>query len=583
MGVRETWIVSGRSARAGKTRPDKPWRRPGAVRYALRRVPGLLRPPVDVYEPEPGLLTMLRDLPVSVRDGTTLRVNVILPPGQGPFPVLMSAHPYGKDNLPRRGRTGYRVSVQYRMLRQPARVRFSSLTGWEAPDPAWWAAQGYAVVNCDLRGAGTSKGTASLLSDQEGEDVYDLVEWAGAQSWSTGAVGMLGVSYLALSQWKAAALRPPSLKAICPWEGFTDAYRDLIRPGGIREDGFIRLWSLGLRGVRQRYSIAARRRNHPLRDDWWRGLVPALPEITAPALICGSFSDNNLHTRGSFRGWERIASADKFLYTHRGGKWLTFYSPEVSAALLAFFDRYLRGRDVPAPPRIRLEVRESRDVVRSVRDESNWPLDGTEWRPLYLTSDGLAGAPPAEDGQLAFGTRTGGACWEWTVPADTEITGPMALRIWVATHGADDVSLFAGVEKWRGRSYVPFEGSYGFGRDRITTGWLKASLRGLDRGESRSFEPVPACTSPQPLTAGQVVAVDIALGPSATFFRAGDTLRLVVAGRWLWPRNPLTGQFPAAYQPSPRGECTVHWGPERQAQLLIPVIGEPEKPRARSG
>ena len=263
--------MGGRSARAGKTRPDKPWRRPGAVRYALRRVPGLLRPPVDVYEPEPGLLTMLRDLPVSVRDGTTLRVNVVLPPGQGPFPVLMSAHPYGKDNLPRRGRTGYRVSVQYRMLRQPARVRFSSLTGWEAPDPAWWAAQGYAVVNCDLRGAGTSEGTASLLSDQEGEDVYDLVEWAGAQSWSTGAVGMLGVSYLALSQWKTAALRPPSLKAICPWEGFTDAYRDLIRPGGIREDGFIRLWSLGLRGVRQRYSIAAERRNHPLRDDWWRG------------------------------------------------------------------------------------------------------------------------------------------------------------------------------------------------------------------------------------------------------------------------------------------------------------------------
>jgi predicted acyl esterase len=575
--------VGGRSARVGKTRPDKPWRRPGAVRYALRRVTGLLRPPVDVYEPEPGALIMLRDLPVTVRDGTTLRVNVVVPTRDGPFPVLLSAHPYGKDNLPRRGRTGYRVSVQYRMLRQPARVRFSSLTGWEAPDPAWWAAQGYAVVNCDLRGAGTSEGTASLLSDKEGEDIYDLVEWAGAQSWSTGAVGMLGVSYLALSQWKTAALRPPSLKAICPWEGFTDAYRDLIRPGGIREDGFTRLWSLGLRGVRQRYSIAAERRSHPLRDDWWRGLVPALPEITVPALICGSFSDNNLHTRGSFRGWERIASADRFLYTHRGGKWLTFYSPEARAAQLAFFDRYLCGTDVPAPPRIRLEVRESRDVIRSVRDEPNWPLDGTEWRALYLTGDGLAGAPPAEDGQVAFRTRTGGACWEWTVPADTEITGPMALRLWVAAHGTGDVSLFAGVEKWRGRSYVPFEGSYGFGRDRITTGWLKASLRALDRGESRSFEPVPACTRPQPLEPGKVVAVDIALGPSATFFRTGDTLRLVVAGRWLWPLNPLTGQFPAAYQPSPRGECTVHWGPGRRARLLIPVIDGRETPRARSG
>src|SRR5260221_785608 len=59
-----------------------------------------------------------------------------------------------------------------------------------------------------------------------------------------GAVGLLGVSYLAISQWKAAALQPPGLKAICPWEGFTDAYRDLARPGGIREDGFTRLWSL---------------------------------------------------------------------------------------------------------------------------------------------------------------------------------------------------------------------------------------------------------------------------------------------------------------------------------------------------
>jgi uncharacterized protein len=158
----------------------------------------------------------------------------------------------------------------------------------------------------------------------------------------------------------------------------------------------------------------------------------------------------------------------------------------------------------------------------------------------------------------------------------------MALRLWVAAR-TNDASLFAGVEKWRGRSYVPFEGSYGFGRDRVTTGWLKVSLRALDPDESRPFEPVPAGTSPEPLAPGQVVQADIALGPSATFFQAGDTLRLVVAGRWLWPINPLTGQFPAVYQPSPRGECTVHWGPARQARLLIPVIGGRETPRARSG
>ena len=554
------------------TRLDRPWRRPGAVRYALRRLPGLLRPSVGVYEPPAGSLSVLRDLPVAVRDGTTLRVNVVLPAGGGRFPVLMSAHPYGKDNLPRRHGRGWRVSFLYRILRQTATVRFSSLTGWEAPDPAWWAAQGYAVASCDLRGAGTSEGSASLLSDQEGEDVYDLIEWAAAQSWSTGAVGMMGVSYLAMSQWKAAAMQPPSLKAICPWEGFTDAYRDLMRPGGIRENGFVRLWSLSLRRVRQRYKLVGQQRRHPLRDDWWRALAPDLEKITVPALICGSFSDNNLHSRGSIRGWEHVASSDRFLYTHRGGKWATFYSPEARAAQLRFFDRYLRHHDVPAPPPVRLEVRESRDVITSVREEDSWPLDRTEWRPLYLTAAGLATAPPSAAGQISFGTRWRGVCFDWVIPANTELTGPMALRLWVEAQGADDIDLFAGVEKWRGNTYVPFEGSYGFGRDRITTGWLKTSLRALDEQNSRPFDPVPTFSHPQPLAPGQVVPVDIALGPSATLFKAGEALRLIVAGRWLWPRNPLTGQFPAAYQKGPKGKCTLHWGPRHQACLLVPII-----------
>jgi predicted acyl esterase len=190
---------------------------------------------------------------------------------------------------------------------------------------------------------------------------------------------------------------------------------------------------------------------------------------------CGSFSDNNLHSRGSFRGFERISSADRFLYTHRGGKWATFYSAEARAAQLRFFDRYLRGRDVPAPPRVRLEVRESRDVIASLREEGAWPLE-------------------------------------------------------------------------------------------------RISLRALDDRESRPFEPVPTFTRREPLAPGQIAQLDIALGPSATLLRAGETLRLVVAGRWLSPLNPLTGQFPAAYQKGPAGRCTLHWGPDHQARLLVPVI-----------
>jgi hypothetical protein len=74
------------------------------------------------------------------------------------------------------------------------------------------------------------------------------------------------------------------------------------------------------------------------------------------------------------------------------------------------------------------------------------------------------------------------------------------------------------------------------------------------------------------LKPGEVVPVDVALCPSATLFRSGEQLRLVVAGRWLWPRNPLTGHFPLAYPRPPRGRAILHWGPGHDAHLLLPVI-----------
>jgi uncharacterized protein len=564
-----------RGTSADAAAPDRPWRRPGAARYALERLRGFARSKADVYPAQPGALAIDNNVAVTTRDGTVLRVNVYRPSGDGPFPVLLCAHPYGKDNLPtkkKRGR-GYSVSIQYRVLRQPAPPRFSDLTGWEAPDPVWWTEHGFVVVNCDLRGAGRSDGVCALLSDQEAEDVYDLIEWAAAQPWSTGTVGMIGVSYLAVSQWKAAALRPPHLAAIVPWEGFTDAYRDFARTGGIRETGFLKMWSRGLRAARLKYNINKETVKRPLRDEWWQALAPDLPKIEVPALICGSFSDNNLHSRGSMRAFQQISSPGRHLYTHRGGKWTTFYSPSALEAQLAFLDRHLRGGTGTPQPRVRLEVREDRDHVVEVREETSWPLESTNWTALYLSGAGLGQSAPEQAGSIAFDTRSGGAQFGWTLDADTEISGPMTMRLFVEVHGSDDVDLYVGVEKWRGREYVPFEGSYGFGRDRITSGWLKASLRALDEEHSRPFEPMPALDRSNPVQAGQIVPVDIPLGPSATLFRAGEQLRLVVAGRWLWPRNPLTGQFPSAYEPGPRCKCTLHWGPNYAARLLVPMIG----------
>jgi uncharacterized protein len=550
---------------------DLPWRRPGATRYALDRIRGVGKPPVTVNDP-PADILLEGDVNVPTRDGTVLRINIFRKADDGARPVIVSIHPYSKDDLPVRRGKRWTFSKQYRLIRQPDRVTFSAMTGWEAPDPAWWIPQGFTVVNADSRGCGHSDGTGKLLSQQEAEDTYDLVQWVADQPWSDGRVVMLGVSYLAISQYAVAALQPPALCAICPWEGFTDAYRDLTFPGGVRESGFTRLWSRNLtRSTRQTYALGPMQEEHPLRDDFWRSLAPDLSAIKVPMLVCGSFSDNNLHSRGSIRAFTHGGSKHARLYTHRGGKWTTFYSEAALAEQLKFFRGVLDGE--PDSRSVRLEVREDRDTITAVREETEWPLARTRWRPMYLAGDGvLAAEQPQTAGSITFETSSRAAAFNWTVPDDIELTGPMVVRLWVELDSCDDANLFVGVEKWRDGRFIGFEGSYGYGRDRVTTGWQRVSLRALDPTLSQPWEPVASCTEAQPARANEVVAVDVALGPSATLFRAGEQLRLVVAGRWLSPVNRLTGQFPAAYPHPPRGRVTLHWGPRYDAHLLLPEI-----------
>src|SRR5205814_5989808 len=85
----------------------------------------------------------------------------------------------------------------------------SPYAGFEGPDPLYWVRHGYAVVNVDPRGTWCSQGDATFWSPQEGDDVFDLIEWAGTQPWSSGRVGMSGVSYLAMVQWRVAARPAP--------------------------------------------------------------------------------------------------------------------------------------------------------------------------------------------------------------------------------------------------------------------------------------------------------------------------------------------------------------------------------------
>jgi predicted acyl esterase len=543
----------------------------GTIGAAVTKIRRMRHPDVTITPPPDGIV-FERDVEIPMRDGTILRANVFRPRAPGRYPAILSAHPYGKDQLPApRRRGGYSIPRQYRLLVQDEPTSHSAWTSWEAPDPAFWVPRGYILVNADLRGWGRSDGDGELFSAQEGDDGHDLVEWIAAQDWCTGRVGMAGVSYLAIMQWRTAAMRPPHLAAICPWEGLTDLYRDFAMPGGIREDGFSIVWNMMLTLARRR-SAGLRRgmRRHPLQDAWWRARMPALEDVEVPALVCASFSDHSLHTRGSFAGFARIGSAEKRLYTHRGPKWATFYSPAALEAQARFFDRHLRGVDpgFEEPP-VRLEVRTDARTVAAVTQEAQWPPADVTARTLHADAvDGTLGVEPPSRSALRR-VRGTAVRFHHRFTVDTDVIGPMRLRVRVSAE-REDLTLFAGVAKRATGGETVFEGSYGFDRDLVTHGWLRASHRAVDPARSTEWEPWHPHDTALPIPRGAEVELDLALLPSATRFAAGDELILVLSDRWFFPANPLTGGFPARYAHTPRQRWAVHTGPEGTS-LTIPV------------
>lgn len=559
-----------------------------------------------------------RDVSIPMDDGVNLRADIFRPVDDGQYPVIMTMGPYGKalhwqDFLPE--------SYELMMLHHGAELTAGGKSSgthlnWETVDPERWVPEGYVVIRLDSRGSGKSPGLLESFSPRETQDYHDAIEWAGTQAWSNGKVGLLGISYHAVNQWQVAATRPKHLAAIIPWEGAVDYYRDIGRHGGIVSNTFPRIWSdrqifpvqhgNGNTQLQDRYSgerptgpevlaadelLAARQElvapllSHRFDDEYYRARTPDLSRIEVPLLAVGNWGGLGLHLRGSFEGFLGAGSKEKWLEVHTGEHFTEFYLDRGIDLQKRFFDHYLKERDngwEHEQPRVQLSIRRP-DAEPLVRAETEWPIARTIWTSLHLDANSQAlTAALAKSGTIDFDASGNGVTFT-TQPMseEIEITGPLALRVWIASSTAD-ADLFVTLRAFGpdGKE-VTFVGANDPAVP-ITQGWLRASHRALDPARSTPYRPFHAHQIAEPVEPGVPVALDIEILPTSIVLPVGYRLELLIAGQDFareQTSGPLRGSGPFLHNdPADRpaslfaGTTTVLTGRDYDSYLLLPVI-----------
>jgi uncharacterized protein len=569
------------------------------------------------------------DVPVPMGDGIVLRADVFSPPGDGAYPVILSHGPYAKGLAFSEGYPG-----QWRLMteRHPEVLRGSSgrYQNWEVADPEKWVPDGYVCVRVDSRGAGRSPGYLDPFSPRETRDLYECIEWAAAQPWSNGKVGLCGISYYAMNQWQVAALHPPHLAAMCVWEGAADFYRDASHHGGILST-FWQHWyprqvtrvqhGVGERGPRSpvtgepvagpetlteeemsrmRADFGADIRAHDLDDAYHRARSAHWDEITVPFLTAANWGGQGLHTRGNFEGYLRAASPLKWLEVHGLEHWTHFYTDYGLGLAKRFFGRFLAGDEAAWRDQLPVQLQVRTVDGFAARAESEWPLARTEWTRLYLRPDGAAGVAgpalstePGDQSSIAYAASGEGLSFTGPpLAAETEITGPVAAQLFVSSSSTDaDLFLILRVFAPDGEEVV-FPGAID-PHTPVAQGWLRMSHRKLDPALSTPWRPYHTHDQIEPLTPGEVYRADVEVWPTSIVIPAGYRIVVTVRGRdYEYPgsgadASPAPGTFghdmtgcgwfrhddPADRTPELTDSAQTLWtGGGRQSYVLLPVI-----------
>ena len=552
----------------------------------------------EVSLPDGGAMIVEKDVAIPMRDGAILYADVFRPKEPGKYPALLNITCYQKDKL----------WVPPPDLEERADPHHN----WETVTPSWWVPRGYACVRVDTRGSGKSPGLSDPGSWQEALDFYDAIEWAAKQDWCSGNCGTAGISYHATSQWKVAGMNPPSLKAIMPWEGWADAYRDSAYHGGIFGLYFIATWTAThiahhLLGKPSTYNPDAFRNErlwqyarHNLDTGWWDNRKAHWDKIEVPLYSVGNWSGMALHLRGNVEGFVRAKSKHKKLRIHTGTHYHPFYSEEGKKDQLRFWDHWLKGKDtglMDEPP-VKLLIRTGGGGPYQFRHENEWPLARTKWTRFYLKAsddanavDGsLAPNAPAETKPITYGatgmakggagaiassttlaagvTHRMGISFE-TAPleSDTEVTGPINLVIWVSST-TEDMDIFATLRNVDAQGNDVWETGQQGQQVPVAKGWLRVSQRELDPELSLPYRPYHKHQRRLPLDAGKPVECQVEIWPTCMVFKKSHRIRLDVQPRDGVGSAPYT-HYHGEYN---TGQNTVYTGGDKASYLLLPII-----------
>ena len=336
-----------------------------------------------------GLVRRTVSIPLS--DGGALAADVHAPADDVRRPAIVVQTPYGRE-------------------------RFAPTVVLDDPD-------GYAFVVVDVRGRGGSRGVPTKPGfDVRRRDGFDTVEWVAAQPFCDGRVGTWGPSALGQQQFRTAEAAPPHLRCAVPVVSAFGWRHGSFHPGGVLRDEYARTID------RLGFGAGGLIREHPLDDVAWRLLAraPAPERIAVPVLMIGGWYD--LHAAempADFaelvaRSAPAVRDAHRLLmgpWTHHlttsfaageAGAWDAATFGVAKAAVAAWFDQHLRGRDVPPTPRVRYAV-----LGAGLGETGRWETgrweSGDAWPPptttatRFLARDGaLAATAPADATTVAF-------------------------------------------------------------------------------------------------------------------------------------------------------------------------------------